>query len=287
MTERGGSGSASGGNRPSDDQPSAPGWETGQEAPAAPGPAAKLGLPDASGSPTAPSGGETPRWQPFADAPVSGTPPMGASPSMPADSMTTPAPDMDEGSLVPEQLHDAPAYIPPPMGMTPGGIMPPPDPSEVPTSAWITTAPQTAPPKRGLLSGGIATVVGSVIGIVIVGAVIAGVLGLLPSDKGKILFGTAAGKDLCSVTGQATTVKPTDPVFFTAILKHHMDGAQAITFHIVKDGKDLVNHEEAADGTSFDCYGNRESLGSLEAGSYVFEVIHKGEIEATGNLTVK
>ena len=57
-------------------------------------------------------------------------------------------------------------------------------------------------------------------------------------------------------------------------------------FKIEKDGKELVNHPEPADGTSFDCYGSRDSIGSLEPGSYVFTVVHNADIEATGNLTV-
>lgn len=258
MTESGGSS----GNRPADQPPS-------------------------SGAP----GGELPQWQPFADAPPASamapadTPPPPAIPSaMPDESALTPSPGHDAGTIVPDQLHDAPMYVPQPMGMGAGGVMPPADPADVPTSAWITTAPQTAP-KAGMRST-IGTIVVAVVGLLVVGVVAAGILGFLPSDKGKILFGTAAGTDLCSVGNQATMVKSTDPIFFAAVLKHHMDGAQAITFKIEKDGKELVNHPEPADGTSFDCYGSRDSIGSLEPGSYVFTVVHNADVEATGNLTV-
>jgi hypothetical protein len=170
------------------------------------------------------------------------------------------------------------------MGMTSGDVLPPPNPADVPTSAWITTAPQTAP--KGGVRSTLGIIVAAVIGLVVVGAVAAAVLGILPNDKGKILFGTAAGTDLCSVANQATSVKSTDPIFFAAVLKHHMDGAQAITFKIEKDGKELVNHPEPADGTSFDCYGSKDSIGNLDPGSYVFTVIHGSDVEATGNLTV-
>jgi hypothetical protein len=71
------------------------------------------------------------------------------------------------------------------------------------------------------------------------------------------------------------------------VLKHHMDGQQVITFHVTRDGAEFLSHEEPADGTEFDCYGNKDSLGALMAGSYVFEVIHKGEVEATGTLLVQ
>ena len=183
-------------------------------------------------------------------------------------------------------MHDAPEYVPTAMGMTSGSILPPLNSGEESSSAWITTAPQTAP-QAGGIRGGIGSIIGAIVLIVVVGAVVAGILGLLPSDKGKVLLGTAAGSDLCSVANQATTMKPTDPIFFAAILKHHMDGAQAITFKITKDGADFVDHDEPADGTSFDCYGNKESLGTLETGSYVFSVVHNGDIEATGALIVK
>jgi hypothetical protein len=157
--------------------------------------------------------------------------------------------------------------------------MPPPDPAEVPTSAWITTAPGATTRAAGGRS--ILGIIGAVIGI------LAGALGLLPSDKGKVLFGTAAGKDLCSVSNETTTVRTTDPIFFSAVLKHHMDGQQVITFHVTRDGAEFLSHEEPADGTEFDCYGNRESLGALMVGSYVFEVLHEGEVEATGTLVVQ
>lgn len=238
-------------------------WETTTvtESGGSPGPS--------SGGATPPDGktepqGDLPRWQPFADVPPR-------------------APDEDTGTLVPEGLHDSPAYIPPAMGMTPGTVMPP-DPADVPSSAWITTAPAATNPKTG--TNRMTGIIGTIIGLVVLAFVAAGVLGFLPSDKGKVLFGTALGKDLCGVSNQSTTIKTADPVFFSAVLKHHMDGNQAISLRITRDGKDLVNYDEPADGTAFDCYGNRETLGPLDAGKYHFEVIHNGEIEASGDLTI-
>jgi hypothetical protein len=240
---------------------------------------------ETSGGPGSGGGGdqpsqpaELPRWQPFADIPA-------PSPALPDESRLTAAPETDTGTIEPEALHDAPAYVPPPLGMMPGTVMPPLDPADVPTSAWITTAPNVVTPRQA--RSGLLTIAAAVIGVLVVAFVIAALLGLLPSDKGKILFGTAAGGDLCSVNSETTTVKTTDPIFFAAVLKHHMDGNQAITLHITKDGKDFVNYDEPADGTEFDCYGNRESLGSLDPGLYQFEVVHKDDVEASGDLTVK
>lgn len=237
--------------------------------------------PDAPG--TAEPTAELPRWQPFADAPSAS--PSAPPPALPEEATLIAASETDVGSLVPDQLHDAPAYVPPPIGMTSGAVIPPPPPAEVPTSAWITTSPEVVKqPARGR---GLTSVIGTIIGLVVLGVVAAGVFGLLPSDKGKVLFGTAAGKDLCGVGNPTTTVNAADPVFFSAVLKHHMDGNQAITLHITRDGQDLVNYDEPADGTAFDCYGNRDSLEPLEAGRYRFQVLHNGEVEATGDLTVK
>jgi hypothetical protein len=245
------------------------------------------GTQGSSGPPPDPT---QPRWQPFADAPGATpptTPPETPSPALPDESTLTPSPnldDVDEGSIVPDQLHDAPAYVPPAIGMTPGTILPPTDPSEVPSSAWITTASEVAKPA-GMRSG-IQTAIAIVIGVVVVAFLAYTGLTGRPSNAGKVLFGTSPGSDLCTVGNAATTIKATDNVYFSAILKHKMDGNQAITLHITKEGKELVNYEEPADGTSFDCYGNRDSLSPLEPGQYRFEVIHNGEVEATGDLTI-
>ena len=175
-----------------------------------------------------------------------------------------------------------PSSAEPPATLVPTAVEPP----QAPPSEWII-APPEAEPRRGVPGGRVLRVLGSVVGVLVVGSLVAGLLGFLPSDKGKILFGTAPGKDLCSVSGRTDTATTTDPIFFAAVLKHHLDGQQSITFHITRDGEDFVSHEEPADGSAFDCYGSRESLGTLDTGSYVFEVIHNGEIEATGTLTVK
>jgi hypothetical protein len=162
---------------------------------------------------------------------------------------------------------------------------PPAQADELPPSAWITTAPEAAPASRGI-GGRILGSIGAIVLIVVVGGFIASAIGLLPNDKGKVLFGTAAGSGLCSVGNAGTAVTTTDPIFFAAVLRHHMDGDQAITFVITRNGADYVTHEEPADGSEFDCYGNSDSLGALEPGTYVFEVHHNGEVEATGTLTV-
>jgi len=115
----------------------------------------------------------------------------------------------------------------------------------------------------------------------------AAVVDLVGFGTGAAFAGTAAGTALCSVSNETTTVKSTDPVFFTAVLKHRMNGDQTITLHVTKDGEEFVSLTESPAGTPFDCYTSHESMGNLEAGSYVFEIIHNKDIEATGNLTVQ
>jgi hypothetical protein len=270
--------------------------------------------------PAGPAGGETPtpasnqppipptpeipepRWQPFADEPpVPQAPPTGATAStdaaaptgtdlgaLPDESVLTPEPTEEVGPLVPEQLPDAEGYIPSPMGMGTASILPPVDPSEVPSSAWITTAPTVQSGKAGGRSGA-RNLIAAIVGVVVVLVVGYLVVQFLPSDKGKVLFGTEPGADLCSVGNQTNTVKTSDPLYFAAVLKDHMDGDQAITLRITKDGAEFVNYNEPADGTAFDCYGNRTSLsdlGPFQAGQYHFEVINNNKVEAAGDLTI-
>ena len=246
------------------------------------------GTADAGDTGDQPGDGE--HLTPWAPVPPVVPPPVVAPPAaLPGDAALTPAAGQDASTSGTDQPQ-ASVYVPPPAGMAPGGVMPggvmpPPSPSEVPTSAWIAT-PVAAPPAKRSGRAILSAIIGGIVVVAIIGYFAANQLGII-GDKGKVLFGTAAGSDLCSVSNQTDTVRTTDPIFFAAVLKHHMDGNQAITFHITKDGADFVTHEEPADGTAFDCYGNRDSLGALEPGSYVFEVLHNGELEATGKLTVK
>jgi hypothetical protein len=247
-------------------------------------------LPGAAGSdpdvPEAPAV-DLPRWQPFADmaAPPAGHVPPSATGMPPGEVPASPAesalPTRDDAAGAPEVATDGGEVDGPATTGTPGWMTPG-DTDRVPPSQWIVTPPQAAPRRTGLLAVGAA-----VVGILVAGALLVGALGLLPNDKGRILFGTAAGRDLCSVGRQTDTVTTADPVYFAAVLKHQLGGDQAITFRITKDGTEFVTHPEPADGKAFDCYGSQEPLGTLPAGSYVFEVIHGDEVDATGRLTVR
>jgi len=193
-----------------------------------------------------------------------------------------PAPGDDTGSFIPDQLHDAPEYVPPAVGMLPGAVVAPIDPGHAATSGWISTAP----PRRGRTF--LSTLV--TIGAVVIGlAVIAAIVGLnlrFFRPYGQVLFGTALGSDLCSVGGETRTMAATDPVFFAAVLKNRLGGDQSIRLTMTRDGETFFESVDPANGTEFECYGSRESVGPLEAGVYVFEVTRDGAVEATGTLTV-
>lgn len=222
-----------------------------------------------------PNGSDMQRGEPLTDAVPS---------AMPEESTLTPSPDHDTGTIVPDQLPDAPSYLPSPMGMTGGGIMPPADPSDIPSTSWITTAPQPAP-RQGRLPWGPGTIVFVIVLIALVAIVVARFFGIPSNGRGQILFGTAAGSDPCSVSNQATTLTRTDPVFFAAKLNHTIDGTEPITFKIARDGQQIDATQEPAYGKPFDCYYNTDAL-TLDPGTYVFTVIHNGDVEAAGTLTV-
>lgn len=160
-------------------------------------------------------------------------------------------------------------------------VVRPPDPPEVPTSAWIANPP---PKRRSALS----TVV-TIGAIVVAVLVVVGVVGMnlrLFQPRGQILFGTSLGPNLCTVGGETRTLTADDPVFFAAVLKNRLGGDESIRLTVTRDGQPFFDNADPADGTEFECYGSRESIGPLERGVYVFEVTHGGEVEASGTLTV-
>jgi hypothetical protein len=105
--------------------------------------------------------------------------------------------------------------------------------------------------------------------------------------RGGIVFWTAVGTDSCSVTNPTDVLLSTQPFFFAAYLTDQQDGSTSIVLHIEKDGVTLVDHQEPADGTAYDCYGNTSSLGTLRAGAYEFTVLQGTKVEADGSVTVR
>jgi len=156
-------------------------------------------------------------------------------------------------------------------------------PSAAPSSAWIAAA--TPQQGRSMVST-LVTIGAVVIGLGVVVAILGLNAGFFRPSGGHVLFGTAPGPNLCSVGGETRTAGSSDPVFFAAILRHRMAGTDAITLTITRDGQPFFDNEEPADGTEFECYGSRESIGPLEPGIYVFTVTRGSDVEATGTLTV-
>jgi hypothetical protein len=220
-----------------------------------------------------------PSFQPFADAP-----PSDAAPGTPPPADAVPVHPAAQSAAA---LPDPRGYVPLPTGMAEPAPAPSPDPSAVPTSAWVGTA-AVAPTKRRSPLGAIVSGILVVFAIAAVGYVLGSAIGLIPNNKGQILFGTSAGGDLCSIGNETKVVGAGDPVYFTAILKHHMDGDQAVRLHVTKDGAEFGSLDEPADGTAFDCLaGKPDVLGSLDPGLYHFDLFHNTDVESTGDLTVK
>ncbi|HVA85315.1 MAG TPA: hypothetical protein VNF73_03235 [Candidatus Saccharimonadales bacterium] len=240
-------------------------------APAPPAEPAPLAEPVAADEPAPPA--EPAAAEPAAAEPVAAAESM--EPMQPAA-----MPDIAAG-LAPEPLPDAPVFVPP---VTAGGdVLPmPTDPSTLPTSAWVGSM-TPAPPRPRRILPALITVIGVIVGLAVIGYLLFG-----PSNKGQIIFGTAAGSDLCSVGNQTKTVNTGDPIYFTAILKDHMDGNQAVSLQVTKDGAAFGTLDEPADGIAFDCLaGKPDVLGTLASGQYHFVLLHNSDVEATGDLTVK
>jgi hypothetical protein len=203
--------------------------------------------------------------------------------TLPDAASLAPEPD-DDTPIEPDPLVDAPDYAPSVYGMTGGGVPRQSDADDAAHNAWITSAP--APAQRSV---GRAGIVSAIVGVVIVVGVLAyflaGQIGLI-GNKGKILFGTAAGPNLCTVGNPTTTVRTGDPLFIAAIMKDRIQGDEAFTFEVWKDGQQYLVTPVNGNGQAFDCYGNTEDLGLLDPGAYVFEVLKGTDVEARGELTV-
>ena len=202
--------------------------------------------------------------------------------ALPDKAVLETSPLHDDGSLVPDQLHDAPEYIPAPLGMATGAIIPPVDPSEVGSSAWITTAPA----RRGRSFLSVVVTIGAVIiGLAVLAALVGANLNLF-SQRGQIVFGTAAGDDVCSIRSQTTAISARDTVYYAAHLKSSVGPSETLTLRITRNGQEVTTDELPPYGSEFDCFGLKEPIGPLQPGVYVFEVLRAGVVEATGTLTV-
>ena len=123
------------------------------------------------------------------------------------------------------------------------------------------------------------------IGVLVVLGIAGMYLGLF-QPRGQVLFGTAAGPNLCSVGGETRTIVAGDPVFFAAVLRNRLSGDAEVRLTVTRDGEPFFDNTDPPDGTEFECYGSRESIGPLEPGVYLFEVTHDDAVEASGTLTI-
>jgi len=177
----------------------------------------------------------------------------------------------------------SPDHAPPaPTILEPSRPAVPLDAGAAPSSGWITNpAPRR---HRSRLS-----IVLTIAAVAIGGLVVLGIAGMylgLFQPRGQVLFGTALGPNLCSVGGETRTIEAGDPVFFAAVLRNRMAGDVEVRLTVTRDGEPFFDNTDPPDGTEFECYGSRESIGPLEPGVYVFEVTNGDAVEASGTLTI-
>lgn len=175
------------------------------------------------------------------------------------------------------------AQAPPdPSAIRPTLAAPPPDPVSGSTSGWITNP---APSRRRSRLSTTVTIAAVVLGLLVV----LGIAGLYVGffqPRGQVLFGTSLGPNLCSVGGETRTIEAGDPVFFAAVLRNRLAGDAEVRLTVTRDGEPFFDNTDPPDGTEFECYGSRNSIGPLESGVYQFEVTHDGAVEASGTLTI-
>jgi hypothetical protein len=247
--------------------------------------------------------------EPTPDAPqptpggTDATPP-GSTPSFgpaPADGGAWTPPPIPPVPTSPGTIPPPPGWTPPsapeaggpPSGWTPAAPAGPPvwNPDGTPVGAGgpppgYVAVPATPPSHRGrniAIGVGLVVIVLLAIAAFAGGASFSGSFGRTP---GTVVFGTAAGSDVCSVGSQSDTIYANTPYYFSARLNDHMTGSDAITLTVTKDGQVYATADEPANGQEFDCYGNKNALDGLDAGIYVFTITHNGTMEATGTLKV-
>lgn len=103
--------------------------------------------------------------------------------------------------------------------------------------------------------------------------------------KGTVIFGSSVGDDGCSVSNQLRKLSVTQSFFFMAYLKDVMDGTQVVTLRVIRDGNTMLNTDEPANGTAFNCFGNQKAFPPLAAGNYEFQVLQGARLEADGLIT--
>jgi hypothetical protein len=178
---------------------------------------------------------------------------------------------------------------PPPPAQQPGWGAPPPPPQQ---PGWGT------PPSPDQAAWGVPPVAPkpslakrfgpAIIGIVVV-AVIAIVAGsLFGGGSGKITFSKSTydtTKKSCSFDSTVTTAKSSDDVYMLADLKDTVPTSGKATMEIYKDGV-LQGTEDISEGTEYNCYYIKSSIGPLDPGVWKVTITYNGKIEAEGSITI-
>jgi hypothetical protein len=142
--------------------------------------------------------------------------------------------------------------------------------------------------RNGLLGAVIAIVF--TVAIVGLGVAVSTVAtGSEAADRGHVLFGTAAGTDVCSPRGQTNVFGPADPIFLAAIMRETVQPGSHVVYEI--DGPGATAGPFPVTLTPpYDCLGTKQPIGPLDPGTYVIRYrydLQPATAElATGTFTV-
>ena len=131
--------------------------------------------------------------------------------------------------------------------------------------------------------------IGAIVLVIILVIATLGLIGLVvvKQNDGKVLFSHSAVNS-CSVENPISSAKVGSTVYFTANMRDHFKGTDAINFAISQDGVTMGSEPIPATGADFDCvYEQLPAQFTDTPGTYIFEFTNAaGKQEAIGTLTV-
>jgi hypothetical protein len=185
---------------------------------------------------------------------------------------------MDPNNQQPAQQQPPWGAPPPaPAPQQPGwGAPPPADPM-----AWGAPPPAQKPSLIKRLAPALVAVV-----VLAVVAVVAGAL--FGGGSGKIYFSKATydtTSKSCSFNSTISSATTTDDVYLLADLKDTVPASGKATMEIFKDGVSQGT-EDISEGTEYNCYYIKSSIGPLDAGVWKITITYNGKVEAEGSITI-
>jgi len=179
---------------------------------------------------------------------------------------------------------------PPPPPQQPAWGTPPPAPQQPGWGAPPPAQPAWGAPPPVQTGGGrsrrILKIVGVVVVILVVGFI---ALALFGGGSGKVYFSKTtydSSKSSCSFDSPITTASPSDDIFILADLKDTVPANGSATMEVFKDGVSQGT-QPISQGTEYNCYYIKTSIGPLDAGTWKIVITYNGKTEAEGSITVK